>query len=242
MLNWRDQALILSGRRFGENGLILDILTAHQGRRRGLVHGGASRRRRADFEAGNALTVTWTARLEEQLGRFELAELTQARAATYLDQPAALNALLTVCAVLRDVLDEGDKAGSALYRPTSLLLDGLENWTLWPALYARWELGLLSALGFGLDLSCCALSGATDGLSHVSPKTGRAVRADEAGAYIDRLFRLPAFLTDTGADATQADIQDALHLTGYFVEKRLFHAFNRRLPPTRARLIRFFRP
>ena len=54
---------------------------------------------------------------------------------------------------------------------------------------------LLSDLGYGLDLSACAVTGRTDNLAYVSPKTGRAVTAEGAGAWAARLLPLPGFLT-----------------------------------------------
>ena len=236
-MEWRDQALILGGRRFGESGLILDVLTTSRGRRSGLVYGGASKKKRAQFEAGNTVELSWSGRLEEQLGRFTVAEVITSRAGRYLDRPEALTAINTIAALLRGAVDEGDAAGSALFAPTELLLEALDTWPVWPALYARWELGLLSALGFGLDLEKCALSGANDGLTHVSPKTGRAVRGAEAEDYVERLFPLPAFLLDPGALAMAEDIEDALQLTGYFLETRLFSAVHKPLPDVRSRLV-----
>ncbi len=236
-MQWRDEALILGGRRFGEGNLILDVLTATKGRRSGLIYGGASRKKRAQYEAGNTITVAWTGRLEEQLGRFEVAEVSISRAARHLESSDALTAISTVTAILRNAIDEGDAAGSALYGPSTLLLDALEAWHLWPPLYARWELGVLSALGFGLDLEACALSGANDGLTHVSPNTGRAVRGSEAEDYIDRLFPLPGFLIDPKALTRPEDIRNGLALTGHFLERRLFAAVNRGVPDVRARLI-----
>ena len=236
-MEWRDQALILGGRRFGESGLILDVLTTSRGRRSGLVYGGASKKKRAQFEAGNTVELSWSGRLEEQLGRFTVAEVITSRAGRYLDRPEALTAINTIAALLRGAVDEGDAAGSALFAPTELLLEALDTWPVWPALYARWELGLLSALGFGLDLEKCALSGANDGLTHVSPKTGRAVRGSEAEDYVERLFPLPAFLLAPGALAMAEDIEDALQLTGYFLETRLFSAVHKPLPDVRSRLV-----
>ena len=236
-MDWRDQARILGGRRLGASGVILDVLTASRGRRSGLVYGGASKKKRAQFEPGNTVELSWTGRLEEQLGRFTVAEVTVSRAGRYLDRPEALSAITTISSLLRGAVDEGDAAGSALFGPTVLLLDALESWPVWPALYARWELGLLSALGFGLDLDKCALSGANDGLTHVSPKTGRAVRGSEAEHYVDRLFPLPAFLIDPHALAMAEDIENALQLTGYFLEERLFSAVHKPVPPARARLV-----
>jgi DNA repair protein RecO (recombination protein O) len=242
-MQWRDSGLILGARRFGESGLILDVLTASRGRRSGLVHGGSSRRKRAQYEAGNTLDLAWSGRLEDQLGRFETAEATMLHAARHLDNPAALNAISSMTDLLRQSVDEGDMAGSAVFAPSLVLLDTLDNPEVWPALYVRWELGLLSALGFGLDLEQCTLSGAKDGLSHVSPRTGRAVIAEEAGDYVHRLLPLPAFLLDPAAEASLGDISDGLNLTGHFLEDRLLGAVHRGMPPSRQRLVsRLMRP
>ncbi len=237
-MNWSDDGIVLGGRRFGEGGLILDVLTREKGRRSGLVYGGASRRKRAQFEAGNTIALSWTGRLDDQLGRFDVAEARKDRAARLLDDPAALAALSAITSLLRGGLNEGDAAGSSLYEATTVLLDELVHPDVWPAIYVRWELGLLSALGFGLDLDECAVSGANDGLTHVSPRTGRAVRGSEAEQYVDRLFALPSFLVDTRADILPGDIAAGLRLTGHFIENRLFASVHRGLPPERERLLR----
>ncbi len=241
-MNWSDDGIVLGGRRFGEGGLILDVLTREKGRRSGLVYGGASRRKRAQFEAGNTIALSWTGRLDDQLGRFDVAEARKDRAARLLDDPAALAALASITALLRAGLNEGDAAGSSLYEATTLLLDELAHPEVWPALYVRWELGLLSALGFGLDLDECAVSGANDGLTHVSPRTGRAVRGSEAEQYVDRLFALPAFLIDSRAEIFPGDISAGLRLTGHFIENRLFASVHRGLPAERERLLRRIAP
>lgn len=236
-MNWSDDGIVLGGRRFGEGGLILDVLTREKGRQSGLVYGGASRKRRGQYEAGNTLALSWTGRLEDQLGRFDMAEPRAERAARLLDDAAALAALSSMTALLRAGLNEGDAAGSGLYEATTILLDQLTEPKVWPALYVRWELGLLSALGFGLDLDVCALSGANDGLTHVSPRTGRAVRGSEAEDYLERLLALPAFLLDARAQLFPGDIVSGLRLTGHFLENRLFASVHRGLPPERERLV-----
>ena len=237
MIQWEDEALILGGRRFGEGGLILDVLTATCGRRSGLVYGGASRRRRGQLEAGNTVEVAWSAREENQLGRFDVAEATKARAADLMDDGDALSAVSCMMAILRSALQEGDDQASAIYAPTLLVLDMLSEPEVWPALYVRWEMGLLSALGFGLDLTRCAVCGENDGLTHVSPRTGRAVKGSEAEDYIDRLFALPAFLIDAGAPVTPEMIGEGLLLTGHFLERRLYHLLNKPPPEERDRMI-----
>ncbi|MEM9739655.1 MAG: DNA repair protein RecO [Pseudomonadota bacterium] len=236
-MQWTDEGIVLGGRRFGESGLILDVLTSQKGRRSGLVYGGASRKKRGQFEVGNSVNLAWSGRLEDQLGRFDVAEATRSRAALLLDSQSALLAISTVASVLRGSINEGDEAASAVYAPSLLMLDAVSTSDVWPALYVRWELGLLSTLGFGLDLEQCALSGANDGLTHVSPKTGRAVRGSEAEGYVDRLLALPAFLINASAPAPDADILSGLALTGHFLEQRLFTSVNRTLPEPRQHLV-----
>ena len=154
-----------------------------------------------------------------------------------MDDATALAAISAITAILRGALDEGDAAGSSVFEASELLLDQIEAREVWPALYVRWELGLLSALGFGLDLEECALSGENDGLTHVSPRTGRAVRGSEAEDYLVRLLKLPDFLITSTAPVTPADISDGLKLTGHFMEERLFGGMNRGIPPERTRLV-----
>lgn len=236
-MQWEDEALVLGGRRYGEGGLILDVLTATRGRRAGLVYGGASRKRRGQLEAGNTVHVAWSARDEGQLGRFDIAEATRERAANLMDDGDALSAIACMMAILRSTLEEGDTQASQIYEATSVVLDMLEHGDVWPALYVRWEMGLLSAMGFGLDLSTCAVSGSNDGLTHVSPRTGRAVRGSEAESYVNRLFVLPGFLIDSAAPVTPASIGHGLLLTGYFLERRHYDLINRAPPEERERMI-----
>lgn len=236
-MQWDDDAIVLGGRRFGEGGLVLSVLTRMHGRQAGLVHGGASRKRRGQFEPGNDVRVSWRGRLEDQLGRFEVAEVSRARASRFLDAPDALAALRTVAAILQDVLTEGDRAASALFEPTGLLLDTLEHEAVWPALYVRWELGLLTTLGFGLDLSHCAVTGTNDGLTHVSPRTGRAVRGSDVPEYRDRLLELPGFLTASAMPAGPSDLWNGLQLTEHFLRHWLYASLNKDLPNARSYLL-----
>jgi len=188
------------------------------------------------MQAGNTLAVTWKARVDDDLGFFSLAETQRERAAVYMADANALAALSALAELLAAALPEGE-AKPALYDAAETLLDTLNNEDVWPALFVRWELGLLTMLGYGLDLSRCALSGANDGLSHVSPKTGRAVRGSEAGEYLSRLLPLPAFLIDSSAPATPVDIHNGFRLTGHFLGERLFADLNKPVPDARFLMI-----
>jgi DNA repair protein RecO (recombination protein O) len=98
-------------------------------------------------------------------------------------------------------------------------------------------LGLLAALGYGLDLAACALTGAHDDLAFVSPKSGRAAARAAGAPFSDKLLALPSFLTDAGAELAEGDIADAFALAGFFLERRVFDPMGQGLPDARRRLI-----
>src|SRR5262249_28023294 len=123
-----------------------------------------------------------------------------------------------------------------LYDGLTVLLDRLHEPEVWPALYVRFELGLLEALGFGLALDRCAVTGATGDLAYVSPKSGRAVSREGAGAYADKLLTLPPFLLGTQARPNAGDIAKGLKLTGFFLEHRVFLPHHKPLPAVRIAL------
>ena len=236
-MEWNDDAIVLSSRAHGENGVILELLTRDHGRHAGLVRGGASRRVKPTLQPGNSVHVQWRARLEEHLGSFTC-ELARARAGELMDSREALAGLNAFTAILNAAMPERE-AHAPVFLGGEILLDAMVAYDAnhWLPLYVRWEAGLLEALGFGLDLSECAATGAKDDLTYVSPKTGRAVSRDGAGIYANRLFRLPLFLLDTGAAEPQRDeIAAGLALTGHFLLERVLRPHGKEMPKARLRL------
>lgn len=236
MPEWNDRGISLGLRRFGETGAILDVFAREHGRRRGLIYGGASRAKRAVMQPGNTLALTWRAKASDSLGHFATAEPEAERSALHLSEPEALCAMSAIADLLQEALPEGE-AKPGLFDAAETLLDALGQPHIWPALFVRWELGLLAMLGYGLDFSRCAISGSNDGLTHVSPRSGRAVRGSEAGDYLDRLLVLPQFLVDSRAPVLPSDIGAGLRLTGYFLSERLFADLNKPVPEARDLMI-----
>jgi DNA repair protein RecO (recombination protein O) len=232
-MEWTDKAIVLSSRRHGETGAILDVLSREHGRHAGLVRGS---RNRAMLQPGNGLMAHWRARLADHLGSFTL-ELSEARAGALMEDRAALIGLNAFTAVAGLALPERF-AYPALFDAAEILLAGMmdPDFAHWGPLYVRWEAGLLDALGFGLDLSQCAASGQTGDLAYVSPRSGRAVARGPGADYAPRLLSLPPFLLGSQNLPGLPDIRDGLLLTGHFLAERVLKPHNRPMPAARLRL------
>lgn len=232
-MEWQDQGTVLAARRHGETSAILQVFTEAHGLHAGVVRGASSRKLQPVLQPGAQVAVTWRARLEDHLGTFTV-EPVKSRAAAVMGGRLELAALNAITALLVFSLPERE-AHPRLYGRTISLLDMLGQSDHWPLAYLLWELALLEEMGFGLDLSCCAVTGAREGLAYVSTRTGRAVTAEAAGPWKDRLLPLPACLQSPG-DASAGDIAKGLTTTGYFLESWLAPAFgDRPLPAARRR-------
>ncbi len=232
-MEWTDSAILLSSRSYGETGIIADLLTRDHGRHAGLVRGSKAR---ALLQPGNGISATWRARLPEQLGNYTV-ELARARAGNLMETRDSLTGLNAFCAVATAALPE-HQAHAPLYDAAEILLEAMmaDDFPHWGPLYVRWEAGLLDALGFGLDLSRCAATGAVADLVYVSPRTGRAVSATAGADYAARLFPLPQFLLDPGNVPDATATRDGLRLTGYFLLERVLEPHGREMPQARIRL------
>lgn len=238
-MEFTDDGIILSARAHGETAAVAEIFTPHHGKWAGLVYGGQGRTQRPVLQPGNGVRAHWKGRLDESLGFFTL-ELTHARAGELMQDRLSLAGLTAACALAAATLPEREAHGRA-YHTMRILLDHLGDPDIWPALMARWELGLLAELGFGLTLDRCAATGARENLIYVSPKSASAVSAEAGEPYKDRMLPLPAFLRDSSADATRADALDGLTTTGHFIETRILHLASQELPEARQRVVALLR-
>jgi DNA repair protein RecO (recombination protein O) len=236
-MEWSDSGFVVGTRPLNENGAIAELFTSHHGRVQGYVHGGGGKRMGAILQVGNGVTVHWKARISEQLGSFSPIELETARAAAIMQDGGRLAAATSLMALLHAATAmQQDYPG--LHEATTVVLDILaDSAEGWPAVYVRWELGLLTALGYGLDLSVCAMTGQTQDLAWVSPKTGRAATRKAGEPFADRLLELPRFLQDAESRIEADDVAHGFALTGWFLEKRVFDRAGEGLPQARRRLI-----
>src|SRR5262245_19469148 len=220
-MEWTDEGIVLGVRRHGESSAIAELLTREHGRHLGLVRGGASSRMRPLLQPGNSVTAVWRARLDEHLGYYQI-EGTRLRAATLLGSSHAVYGITHLASLVR-LLPERDPHED-VYDMLGGTLEDFDDAGVAAAHIIRFELAMLSELGFGLDLENCAATGETEDLIYVSPKSGGAVSRTAGEPWRDRLLRLPAFLRQgemqgdaAGHGWTDQDLQDGFRLTGLFL-------------------------
>jgi DNA repair protein RecO (recombination protein O) len=224
-MEWTDDGIVLGVRRHGESSAIVELLTRTHGRHLGLVRGGAGSRMRPLLQPGNSVRAVWRARLDEHLGTYAI-EGTRLRAATLLASSHAVYGVTHLAALAR-LLPERDPHED-IYEMLDLTLDDFDDAGGAAVHLVRFELAMLSELGFGLDLENCAATGETTDLVYVSPKSGGAVSRTAGEPWRDRLLRLPPFLRggehgdehgadDSGNAWSDQDLQDGFALTGMFL-------------------------
>jgi DNA repair protein RecO (recombination protein O) len=230
------EAIVCALRNHGEHGAIVRLMTPEQGLVAAYVRGARGRRLRPVLIAGNEVQADLASRTDAQLPQATV-ELVHSRG-PLLAEPIPAAAIEWVTVLAATALPEGQPY-PAIYQALGGLLDAIEaapSASGWGAALVRFELLLLAELGFGLDLDCCALSGARDGLVAVSPKSGRAVSAAEAEPYAGRLLPLPRFVL-RGGSASWREIAEGLELTGHFLMRDVLTDRSKPIAEARHRLV-----
>ena len=229
-------AIVCALRSHGEHGAVVRLMTPDDGLQATYVRGARGRRMRPVLMAGNLVQAQLSARTETQLPQASV-ELVHSRG-VLLSEPLPAAAIEWATVLTATALPEGQPY-PPLYQALSGLLDAVEaapSAAGWGAALVRYELLVLAELGFGLDLTSCAVTGGNDDLVAVSPRSGRAVSAAEAEPYASRLLPLPRFVRDGGAGSWQ-DIVDGLQLTGHFLDRDLLTDRSRPMGDARVRLV-----
>lgn len=233
----RTPAIVCAILPHGEHGAVARLMTPETGLMAGYVRGGRSRRLRPVLQPGNLVAAEFRARTEDQLAGLTL-ELVESRSGLHAE-PLAAAAIEWATALTAGTLPEAQA-----YPRLHAALDGLlaaiaaaPSARRWASALVRYELLMLSELGFGLDLDRCAATGASGDLAYVSPKSGRAVAAAPGRRYRERLFALPAFLVEGGAAEGWDAIFEGLAITGHFLSRDLIDERRGGLIAARDRLV-----
>lgn len=230
----RTSAIVCTVRKHGEHGAVARLFTPEHGLQAGYVQGGRSTAMRPVLMPANLVTAELRSRSPDQLASLTV-ELSTSRAPYYAEPLAA--AAFEWVTLLTATVAPDDQPFPRLYAALAALLELVcvapsARW--WARAMVQYEALLLAELGFGLDLTRCAVTGERADLTYVSPRTGRAVSLHAAGVYAEKLLALPAFLT-SDADPDWEQLLQGFALTGHFIERQFFA--ERRADPLAARVM-----
>jgi DNA repair protein RecO (recombination protein O) len=224
-MHWVGDAIICSVLPHGEHGAVVRMLSAEEGILAGYVKGARATRNRAIWLPGNLVQAEWRLRAEGQLGSIT-GDLMRSRADLFFASATSGAAISWITNLVAAGLPERfsyphiSSALRGVLDTMSLSDDPLQ----WATAIVRFELLLLSELGFGLDLSSCAATGVTQELIYVSPKSAQAVSRAAGLPYHTRMLTLPFFLTvGTETAASWTELHSGLALTGHFLARHLMN-------------------
>ena len=186
--------ILINMRPFSERDMIAHIFTRDNGVLVGMLRGGAVAKKNKPL-VGQFGTVSWNARVDSQLGVFHF-ESEKNLAAPLMLNGDLLKIMNAVFALIYTLIPERESY-EHLYQRTLILLQNLASESAPYDTYLKWEIDLLSDLGYALDLTKCSGCGRTDDLIYLSPRTGRAVCASCGVPYMDKLYKLPINLNIT---------------------------------------------
>lgn len=234
----KDEGYVLSARKYGEKSLLVTLFTQNKGKITAFVSEGAGKKNIGLFQPGNKLFFEVSSRLEENMRRLFRIELIEPNAVMMMCNPQKLELMSAVIPMFLKLLNENEEAPllyetiGKFFRSTSIQEMLTE--------YAFFEFYALEYLGLGLSLDCCAVTGQTENLAYVSPRTGKAVCKTVGAPYAGRLFAFPQFVVDNNHTPSYAEIFNVLKMTEFFLKEHFFKFHNLLLPKSRATLWRFF--
>ncbi len=224
----KDEGYILNSIKYGEKSLIVTILSASKGKITGYVSDGNSKKNRGIFQIGNKIFYEASGRLEENMKRLFRVELISPNAVNMMQDIKKLELMSASVPMFIKLLNENEEV--------LLFYDIIGKFFTSKTLkemfyhYALFEFYVLEYLGVGLMLDCCAVTGQTQDLYYVSPKTGKAVSKQIRAPYHDRLFKYPQFVVDKSDTPTYKEIFNVLEMTSYFLKENFFKFHNLKMP------------
>lgn len=221
-LEIKDKGIILSANKYSENSLIIKVLSKDHGIFSGFIKGAISNKKNlATYQIANLVDFTWKSKSVENLGFFQM-DLARSYLGKIIFSNLKLNCVKAIFRLIQDNILEREPH-HILFEDLLYFLNQIseEKDEKFLSNYIKLELNLLKTLGYGIDLSECALTGVKDDLYFISPKSGRAASKKAGMQYQEKLLRLPGFLTNKKAVLTKEEVFLGLELSNFFLQKYL---------------------
>lgn len=213
----KDIGILIAKKNMQEKSAIVTVFTKEHGVYSGFVQN-VTGKLVSTYQLGNIVDFFWQARLDEHVGYARCEIITSS--AVFINNKYNLYALNSLLSVISASLKERIQY-TALF---NLCFDYMYNRLLKRQFidYILLEQRILENIGYGLDLSSCAVTGKNTNLMYVSPKSGRAVSYMAGEAYKDKLLNLPSCLLDGLQPKSIDEVKQISELMLYFFQRYVF--------------------
>jgi|TARA_B100000073_G_scaffold148102_1_gene121897 DNA repair protein RecO (recombination protein O) len=146
---WDDTGFLLFKNRYNENSLITEVYTKNHGKVSGIIFGGTSKKIKNYLQIGNKLHINYNSKSENRIGYFKI-EIQKALSPYYFDDIQKLSCISSAMNLVK-LLTAESQINQSIYN----LLENfyiLLNDDNWIQKYIFWELDLLKAIGYDLNL------------------------------------------------------------------------------------------
>ena len=222
-----DYGIIVSSESSCENGCVLVLFSQNYGK----ISGYFKRTGYTIPQIGDLCYFRIQKRIDVQLGQINIELIKSTNHAFRLANRTRLLTIKSICEIINMYIYCEDTYED-LYLETVNCIENICDLKR----YALWELIVLQNLGYGLDLAKCCITSQTDGLTYISPKTGKAVVQKIGERYKDKLFKIPHFWLNEYNPVIK-DIIESLKITGYFLGKLNEHIGLNKHPIFRSMLL-----
>ncbi|QGR02558.1 DNA repair protein RecO [Ehrlichia ruminantium] len=226
-MRWQDQGIVIAIRKYCDNQIIISVLTQKHGLKKGLTK--HYKKTTSRLQIGDYINVTWSSRLISNLGYFKY-ELIKSTLHYYITNNLQILCLAFFTFILDQVLPENEE-NYTIYHYLDIFISSIQLKNInWQIKYLKLEMILLSELGFGLDLSKCAINNTQEHLTFISPKTGKAISEDIGLPYKKNLLPLPKLLyniyNNNTYEFSNIEFKLSLNVLGYFFKKHFLTTKN----------------
>lgn len=233
-MRFQDEGYIIKQKKYGENSLILTLLTKEHGKILGFAKNVVSKKNLGVYQLGNKVSINAYSRLDENMLSLKT-ELLLPTAVNFINDAEKLLLLSSFCELCDVCMVQNEQLGKIYDLADDFFLNILSENRL--TYYAFFEFYMLDFLGIGLDLEKCAVTGKSTDLKYVSPKSGKAVCAEAGAPYAAKLFKFPDFIIKSDYAAKKREVIDLLNMTEFFLRKNFFTLHDLKFPNNRASLL-----
>lgn len=237
-VSWTDRAVLLTVAKVAKRTLVLEVMTENYGRCRAVAT--LEGKEAPVLLPGSFLNINCRSEGFGEPLRAELIEISGGIIAASPDDVGLL-ALAAAKDLMVSLLAEEDPAPE-IYDAVNALMSSLVNEDgRWPLHYAMFEFALMMELGHVGNIDVCLPAFRHGEMIYFSPKTGKAVTREQAGAFLDRVIPLPGVLLGQ-RNGNLIEVRQGLELTEMLLTRCAMPAIGvPALPSTRPPLMQAFK-